>query len=170
MGPLIASGRPGSFFHAVFPVSGVPVSSPLKRRLQADLDDARRARDKARTLVLSTTLSEVRNREIDTGSEADDEAVTGVVAKAIKQRRDAAEQMRAGGREDLATKEEAEAELLAEYLPEGLGEDEVRAMIQEIVADGAEHMGAVMGRLMPRIRGRFDGSEANRLVREELAG
>lgn len=146
------------------------MSSPLKRRLQADLDAARRARDKARTLVLSTTLSEVRNREIDTGSEADDDDVTTVVSKAIKQRRDAAEQMRAGGREDLATKEESEAEVLADYLPEGLSDDEVRAMIREIVADGADAMGAVMGRLMPRIRGRFDGKEANRLVREELAG
>lgn len=146
------------------------MSSPLKRRLQADLDAARRARDKARTLVLSTTLSEIRNREIDTGAEIDDDGVIAVVSRAIKQRRDAAEQMRAGAREDLATKEEAEAELLQDYLPEGLSEDEVRAMIRELVAEGADGIGPVMGRLMPRLRGRFDGKEANRLVREEMSG
>lgn len=146
------------------------MSSPLKRRLQADLDAARRARDKARTLVLSTTLSEVKNREIDAGAEASDDDVVAVVTRAIKQRRDAAEQMRAGGREELASKEEGEARLLSDYLPEGLSEDEVRAMIREIVADGAAGMGPVMGRLMPRLRGRFDGKEANRIVREELEG
>ncbi|MBT8336616.1 MAG: GatB/YqeY domain-containing protein [Gemmatimonadetes bacterium] len=146
------------------------MTSSLKGRLQADLNDARRSRDKIRTLVLSMTLSEIRNREIDAGGELDDDGVIQAVTKAIKQRRDAAEQMRAGGREDLATKEEGEAELLAVYLPAGLSEDEVRAIIREIVAGGASAMGPVMGQLMPRLRGRFDGKEANRLVREELAG
>lgn len=146
------------------------MSSSLKSRLQTELNDARRARDKVRTLVLSTTLSEVRNHEIDTGHDATDDDVVRVVAKAIKQRRDAAEQMRSGDREDLATKEEAEAAVLADYLPEGLSEVEVRAMIDEIVAAGADGMGAVMGQLMPRLRGRFDGGAANRLVREILSG
>lgn len=143
---------------------------PLKRRLQTDLDDARRARDKARTLVLSTTLSEIRNQEIDTGNEADDDLVITVLTRALKQRRDSADQMRAGGREELAAKEESEAKLLSSYLPEGLAVEEVQAMIREIRADGVDDMGAMMGRLMPRIRGRFDGKEANRLVREALAG
>ena len=146
------------------------MSSPLKTRLQSDLNDARRARDKVRTLVLSTTLSEIRNHEIATGAEADDEAVIRVVSKGIKQRRDAAEQMRAGNREDLATKEEAESAVLAGYMPEGLSEDEVREMIRDIIATGAEGMGAVMGQLMPRLGGRFDGGAANRIVREELSG
>lgn len=140
----------------------------LKQRLQADLDDARRARDKPRTVLLSTTLSEVRNREIEVGTEADDDLVIAAVGRALKQRRDAAEQMRAGGRDDLADREDAEAELLAAYLPAPLGEDDVRAMIDEIRGEGVTEMGAMMGRLMPRIRGRFDGKEASRLVREAL--
>ena len=144
--------------------------SELKARLQQDLSQARKARDKARTLVLSTTLSEIRNKEIELGREATDEDVEAVVTKAIKQRRDAADQMRAGNREDLAQKEEAEAALLADYLPEQLDEAEVRAMIQEIVAGGTTAMGQVMGQLMPRIRGRFDGKAANVLVREALEG
>lgn len=146
------------------------MTAPLKQRLQSDLEQARRAREKNRTVLLSTTLSEVRNREIDDGREADDDLVIAVLTRALKQRRDAADQMRAGGREELAAKEEAEAEVLSTYLPDGLDPDEVRAMIAAIRADGVEVMGAVMGRLMPQIRGRFDGKEANRLVREALEG
>jgi hypothetical protein len=144
------------------------VSSTLKARLQADLNQARKARDRARTLVLSTTLSEVRNREIEIGAEASDDEVLRVIGRAIKQRKEAAEQMRAGGRPDRAEQEESEGELLSGYLPEPLAEGEVRAMVREITAGGVTQMGAVMGQLMPRLRGRFDGKEANRIVREEL--
>lgn len=144
------------------------MSSELKQRLQTDLNAARKDRDKDRTLVLSTALSEVRNKEIDSGGELDDDGVIQVISKAIKQRKDAAEQMRDAGRGELAANEEAQAEILQAYLPEQLTEDEVRAMVREAVAEGADQMGPLMGRLMPEIRGRFDGKEANRIVREEL--
>lgn len=142
--------------------------SDLKARIQADLNESRKAREKDRTLVLSTLLADLRNKEIETGGALDDDAVIQVVTKSIKQRKDAAEQMRAGGREELATGEETQATILQVYLPEGLSEDEVRAMVREIVEGGADQMGQVMGQLMPRIRGRFDGKEANRIVREEM--
>jgi uncharacterized protein YqeY len=145
------------------------VSDTLKARLQADLNQARRDRDKDRLGLLSMTLSEVKNREIELGGEADDEEVQSVVGRAIKRRREAAEQMRAGGREELAAREDAEALVLSAYLPPGLTEDEVRAMIREILDSGVEGIGPVMGRLSGRIKGRFDGKEANRLVREALA-
>lgn len=146
------------------------MSSDLKTRIQADLNSARKERDKLRTLVLSTVLSEIRNAEIDEGGELDDDGVVAVVSRAIKQRKDASEQMRSAGRDELADKEDAQAEVLDEYLPEGLDEDEVRAMVREIIDSGADQMGPIMGRLMPQIRGRFDGKEANRIVREELTG
>lgn len=144
--------------------------SELKSRLQSDLTLARKAREKTRTMVLSTTLSELRNREIEMGREVTDEDVVQLVGKAIKQRKDSAEQMRAGGRPELAEKEEAEVEILQAYLPAQMDADEVRAIIGKIVAGGADTMGAVMGQLIPRIRGRFDGKEANALVREALEG
>ena len=147
-----------------------PVASDLKLRVQNDLNAARKSRDKLRVLVLGTLLAEIRNKEIDTRVEVDDDAVIQVVSKAIKQRNDAAEQMRNAGREELAAKEEAQAEVLGEYLPEGLTEDEVRDIIREAIAAGADQMGPLMGSVMPQIRGRFDGKEANRIVREELAG
>ena len=144
------------------------MAETLKERIRADLNAARRAKDKLRTTVLTTVLSEIRNKEIEQGGEADDEAVIGVVTKAIKQRNEAAEQMRDAGREELAEKEEREAEILDAYTPESMSEDEVRTLVGEIIASGADNMGAVMGALMPQIKGRFDGKEANRIVREEL--
>jgi uncharacterized protein len=147
-----------------------PLAYPLKAQIQEALKKARKERDRLRILVFSTALSEIRNEEIQARGEADDELVTTVLTRAVKQRREAAEQMRQGGREELALKEEDEARILGEFLPAALEEDEVRAMIREILYSGAEELGAVMGQLMPRIKGRFDGKEANRLVREEMAG
>ncbi len=146
------------------------MSSELKGRIQADLNTARKERDKLRTLVLGTALSEIKNKEIDGRFEIDDEGVIQVLSKAIKQRKDASEQFRAAGRDELAVQEEAQAEVLGAYLPESMSEDDVRAIVREAVAGGADQMGAVMAVLMPRIRGRFDGKEANRIVREELTG
>lgn len=140
----------------------------LSERIRADLNAARRERDRLRTMVLTTLLSELRNKEIEIGGELDDAAVVQVVSTAIKRRREAAEQMRGGGRTDLAEKEEREAELLTAYLPPQLTEDEVRAMVREAIEAGADNIGAVMGRIAPRIKGRFEGREANRIVREEL--
>lgn len=140
----------------------------LKERLRTDLNDARRARDKVRTLVLSTTLAELRNREIEAGGALDDDGARMVVARAIKQRQDAAAQMEEGGRADLAAREREQEGVLRDYLPPELGADEVRAIVRELINGGAGHIGAVMGGLMPRIRGRFDGRAASAIVREEL--
>ncbi|HEX7242773.1 MAG TPA: GatB/YqeY domain-containing protein [Longimicrobiaceae bacterium] len=143
--------------------------SPLKERIRGDLNTARRDRDKLRTTVLTTLLSDLRNREIELGRELSDEEVLPVVNTSIKRRREAAEQMRGGGREELAAKEEQEAALLVDYLPPQLGEEEVRGFVREAVAGGARDVGAVMKAVMPRVKGQFDGKELNRIAREELA-
>lgn len=140
----------------------------LKDRVRADLNAARRERDKLRTTVLTTFLSEIRNREIELGREVGDEEVQALATMAIKRRREAAEQMRAGSREELAAKEEQEAVLLQQYLPPQLGEAEVRAMVREAIAAGASDLGGVMKAVSPRTRGRFEGRELNRIAREEL--
>lgn len=142
----------------------------LKERIRGDLNAARRDRDRLRTTVLTTFLSDIRNREIDLGRELNDEEVQAVATSAIKRRREAAEQMRGGGRPELAEKEDQEAVLLQGYLPAQLGEDEVRALIRDAIAGGAADLGSVMKQVMPRARGRFDGKELNRLVREGLGG
>jgi uncharacterized protein len=144
------------------------MATGLKEQLRDDLNVARRERDKLRTLVLGTTLSELKNREIELRREVTDEDVLDILTKSIKQRREAAEQIRAGGRAEMAEREEQEAVMLQAYLPPPLTEEEVRAIIGEIIAAGATAVGAVMGQLVPRIKGRYDSRDANRIVREVL--
>ena len=144
------------------------MSQELKSRLRSDLTSARKDRDKLRTLVLSTILADVHNREIELGAELTDDQTVKVLSRGIKQRKDAASQMRAAGRDELASEEEAQLTVLSEYLPEGMSEDEVRALVRAAIEDGVDQMGMLMGRIMPQIGGRFDGKEVNRIVREEL--
>jgi uncharacterized protein YqeY len=140
----------------------------LKEKIREDLNAARRDRDKLRTMLLSTTVSEIRNKEIELRRDLSDPEVVDVIQKAIKRRHEAAEQMRAGGRGELADKETQEAEQLSAYLPPQLSEERVRELVREAIAGGASNLGAVMGKIMPHIKGVFDGKEANRIVREEL--
>jgi uncharacterized protein len=140
----------------------------LSERLRADLNAARRSRDKLRTALLSMTISELRNVEIELGREATGAEVVDVVNRAVKRRREAADQMRAAARAELAEKEEEEARILTTYLPEQLTEEAVRALVRAAIAAGATNVGAVMAAVMPQLKGRFDGREANRIVREEL--
>jgi uncharacterized protein YqeY len=144
------------------------MAESLKSVIRNDLNNARKDRDKLKTTVYSTFLSEIRNREIELGSEATDDDVRALLITAIKRRREAVEQMRAGGRSELADKEERESELLKAYLPPELDEAEVRSMVTAAIAAGAADLGSVMKVVMPRVRGQFDGKELNRIVREEL--
>ena len=140
----------------------------LKDRLRDDLNAARKAREKLKTTVLSTFLAEIRNREIEIGGDAADAEVESLLGTAIKRRREAAEQMRAGGREELALKEDEEARLLQVYLPPQLEEAEVVAMVEAAIRNGASDLGSVMKAVMPGVKGRFEGKELNRIVRAAL--
>ncbi|MQA90970.1 MAG: GatB/YqeY domain-containing protein [Gemmatimonas sp.] len=144
------------------------MAETLKDQIRADLNAARKERDKLRTTLLSTFLSEVRNREIEMGGGAGDEEVQALLTTAIKRRREAADQMRSGNREDLATKEELEAVILQAYRPPPLDESEVRGLVRDAIAGGAADLGSVMKTVMPKVKGRFEGKELNRIVREEL--
>jgi hypothetical protein len=130
------------------------------------MNAARRRQDKDRARLLSTILADVRNREIEVGHELDDTEAVEVLARAVKMRNEAAEQM--ASRPELADKERAEVEALKEYLPPQLSEEEIRRMVVEAVDAGASNIGAVMGRVMPQLKGRADGREVNRIVREVL--
>jgi len=146
------------------------VPQSLAVEIRDALNQARKGRDKEATVLYSSILSDIRNREIETGGEADDALIREVIDRGVRQRREAAAQMRDGGREELAAKEEKEIELLSRFLPPPMEEDDVRDLVRRLRAEGVEQVGPMMGRLVPLIRGRFDGREANRIVREELAG
>ncbi len=134
--------------------------------------DAMRARDERRTSTLRMAMAAAHNRQIELGRTLTDEEVVEVLGRQVKQRRESVEQFRAGGRDERAEAEDAEAAILAEFLPEQLGEDELRAMVDEAVAQtGAtspSEMGKVMGALMPRTKGRADGKLVSDLVRQRL--
>jgi uncharacterized protein YqeY len=138
----------------------------LKDKIREDMNAARRRQDKDRARLLSTLLSDIRNREIEVGHELNDDEVVDVLARAVKLRNEAAEQM--ASRPELADKERREVEVLKEYMPPQLGEEEIRQIVMEVVEAGATNIGALMGRVMPRVKGRADGREVNRIAREVL--
>ena len=143
--------------------------SELLARLQGDLNTSRKAQDKSATLLLSTVLSEVKNRRIELRREPDDNEVVDVLRKAIKKRRESVEMYDKAARADLADKERAEAAALEQYLPAAVPEEELRAAVREAIAGGAKQIGAVMGKVLPQFKGRAEGGTINAIAREELA-
>lgn len=140
----------------------------LLATLQASTIGARKARDKDRTLVLTTVMADIKNHQIELQRELTDEDVTTVLRKAVKMRQDSVEQYGAGGREDLAAKEAAEIEVLKVFLPPEIDPAEIRVAVRAAIDGGADTMGPVMGQVMPQFRGRADGKLINQIVREEL--
>ena len=146
----------------------------LKTRLNDDVKTAMRARDKARLGVLRMTMAAIKQREVDERIELSDDDITAVIEKMIKQRRESVRQYRDGGREDLASVEEAEIEVLKVYLPEPLDEAAVGALIEEVIAaTGASSMadmGKVMGQIKARAQGRVDMGAVSARIRARLSG
>ena len=134
--------------------------------------DAMRARDQRRTSTLRMAMAAAHNREIEVGRPLTDDEVTEVLSRQVKQRRESVEQFRSGGREEMAANEEAEAEILAEFLPEQLSAAELEALVAQAVAEtGAtspSDMGRVMGAVMPHVKGRADGKAVSEAVRRRL--
>ncbi|HWC73005.1 MAG TPA: GatB/YqeY domain-containing protein [Gemmatimonadales bacterium] len=137
--------------------------------MRAAMNQARKQRDQARTLLLSTILSEVKNREIELNRPPTDDETVEVVRRGIKKRREAAEAYEKGGRAELANTEKAEIKALEEFLPAAVPPEEIRAAVREAIAGGAQDLGKVMGMVMPRFKGRADGKVINQIVREELS-
>ena len=144
--------------------------SALQARLQAELASSRKAQDKPGTLLIGTTLSEVKNRSIELKRDLADDDVIDVIRKGIKKRRESIEMFEKGGRQELADKERAEVAMLERYLPASVDPEEIRAAVKAAIAGGANNVGAVMGKVMPQFKGRADGSAINAVAREELAG
>ena len=146
----------------------------LKERIDADLKEAMRSKDELGTSVLRMLKSAVKYKEVEPGGHAlEDGGVLAVIQTLIKQRRDSVEQFRAGGRTDLADKEEKEIAKLQSYLPAQMSPDElraeVRAAIAQVGAKSPKDMGAVMKALLPKVQGRAEGKAVSEAVKAELA-
>ncbi len=152
------------------------VMSALKDRLRADLTTAIKARDELRSSTLRMVLTAITNAEV-AGKEArelSDEDVLGVLSSEAKRRREAATAFAEGGREEMAAKEAAEGEVIAEYLPTPLTEAEIAALVTAAVeqtgavGEGMRAMGKVMGVVTPQVKGRADGGAGAAEVRKQL--
>ncbi|MBF0292576.1 MAG: GatB/YqeY domain-containing protein [Nitrospinae bacterium] len=144
----------------------------IKEKLTEDMKTAMKAKDSARLSTIRMLNSVLKNREIDQRRELSDEEVVAAISTAVKQRRDSIEQFKAGGRQDLVEKEEAEVAILMAYLPQQLTEDEIRdivkAAIAETSATSGKDMGKVMKVIMPKTKGKADGGLVNKVVKELL--
>ena len=145
----------------------------LKERLQADTTAAMRSGDALRRDTLRMVQSSAYNLEKKNGKPLSDDELLAVVSREVKTRRESVEAFRKGGREDLASKEEAEIAILGEFMPEQLAEaDVVRLIDQAVAATGAaspRDLGKVMGWLAPHTRGKADGKLVSSLVAARLA-
>lgn len=160
----------------------------LKQQLQKDLNDSLKSGNQLKRLVLGMLMTSIKNRELakrqqlsktvrDTAelekqSQLTDEEIIGALAGEVKKRKEALEQFKAGGREELAQKEKSEMDILLAYLPEQLGEDVVRAevkkTISELGASSPKDMGKVISAIMAKLKGRADGGLVSKTVRELL--
>ena len=147
--------------------------SPLKNSLTEAMKDAMRAKEKFRLGVIRMALAEIKRVEVDERVDIDDARCLVIIDKMSKQRRDAANQFVGGGRQDLADNELAEVEVLKEFLPAQLTEDEIITLIDKAItsagASGPQGMGQVMGQLKPQVQGRADMQVISRLVKERLS-
>ncbi len=140
----------------------------IKDQLEEDIRNTMRARDRARLETLRFLKSQIQLTEKNNLKELDESGVTDVVAKQVKDRRESIEMFGQGGRADLVAKEEASLAILLEYMPEQLGDEEIETIARQAIADtgaaGPGDRGKVMGRIMPQVRGKADGSQVNAIV------
>jgi hypothetical protein len=145
----------------------------LKDRIKNDIKDAMRAKDTARRDTLRNIQTAIKQIEIDERRELSDSDVEAILMKYAKQREDAKAQFASANRDDLVAKESAELEIIKEYLPQPLSDDELKTVLEEIISEvGAtsmKDMGKVMGKAKAQIGSRADGGRINQVVKSILA-
>ncbi|MGZ4122289.1 MAG: GatB/YqeY domain-containing protein [Tumebacillaceae bacterium] len=144
----------------------------LTERLADDMKQAMKDKAKVRLSVIRMVRTSIKNAEIDQKTTLSDDEVIAVLNRELKQRRDSLQAFESAGRQDLVEEVKQEIEVLIDYLPAQMSEDEVRAIVKEVVAEtgatGKADMGKVMSALMPKVKGRADGKLVNTIVSQEL--
>jgi len=148
---------------------------PLIDQIQKDIVSAMKARGEQRLSTLRMVKTALKNKEIDKMAPLDDKESQQVLATLIKQRKDSVEQFTKGGRQEMADKEAAEIKLIETYLPKAAGEDEIQAGVRAAIAEMSpaptmKEMGNVMKVVMPKVKGRADGTAVSAAVRARLGG
>jgi len=146
----------------------------MKKQIQDDLKQAMKAGDSLKTGALRMLLAALTNKEKEKGEELADEQIQQVIATEAKKRKEAAEAFEKGGKREMAEQEKRELEILQAYLPEQMGEEEIRKLVKEAIAktgaSSPQDMGKVMAALMPQTKGKADGALVSQIVKEQLAG
>ena len=144
----------------------------IKEQITADMKAAMKAKDMARLGAIRLLMAAIKQKEVDERVVLDDAQITAVIAKLVKQRHDSIEQYTAANRLDLAEKEQLEIDVLSQYLPKPLSEEEILQMIDQAIADsglsGMAAMGKVMGMLKPKLTGRADMGRVSALIKQKL--
>ena len=145
----------------------------LKNQIQEAMKDAMRAKQKERLGAIRLILADVKRIEVDERIEVADDRLLAILDKMVKQRKDSIEQFVKAERQELADKEQFEIEVISEFLPSPLSEDELNALIQQAITEtGAEtmrDMGKVMGILKPQIQGRADAGKVSQQIKQKLS-
>ena len=148
------------------------MSMTLKTQLRDALTEALKSGEAQRKMTLRMALASIKNAEVEARGEVDEAKVLSLLQKEVKFRQETIEGAKQANRPDLITKAEVEIGILSEFLPQPITEEELRMLvkqaIQESGASSIDEIGQVMGVLMPNIRGKADGKEANQIVRELL--
>ena len=145
----------------------------LKEQLTADFKEAMKAHDDVRKNTISFARAAIKQVEVDTREELDDQAVIAILSKQVKMRKDALADFEKAGRADLADSYKAEIEVLEAYLPEQLSEEKILEVVKEVAASmgiegGKENMGKLMGPCMGKLKGLADGGVVRKVVQEFL--
>ena len=144
----------------------------LKERLNSDLKQAMKSGDNLRRSVIRLLLAAIKNAEIAKRADLEEGDILGIVAKESRQRQESIDAFKQGNRQDLVAKEEAELDILTEYLPQQMSREEIieatRQVIEEVGAQGPGDKGKVMPKLIAQLKGRADGREINAIVTELL--
>ena len=145
----------------------------LLEQLNQDMKQAMKNKDKETLGVIRMVKASLQNESIKLGKDilSEDEELT-ILSRELKQRKDSLQEFKSAGRNDLVEKLETEINILQEYMPKQLSNEELEAIvqktIQEVNATAKKDMGAVMSAIMPKVKGKADGSEINRLVQKHL--
>ena len=144
----------------------------LKQKLQEDLKSSMKNKDAIKKSVITLIRSSIKQYEVDNRVELQDDEIVDLIAKQLKQTRDSREEFAKAGRDDLVSKAEAEIEVLKEYLPQQLSEEELNEIvistISEVGSTSMKDMKKIMTSIMPKVKGRADGKLINELVKKNL--
>lgn len=145
----------------------------LLEEITQDMKKAMKSKEKDRMQVLRLLRSDLKKAKIDKRGDFTEEDAQQVINKAAKNRRESIESYKKGDRQDLVEEEQKELEVIEEYLPERMSDDEIKEIIDQVIeetgASGMQDMGKVMGTIMPKVRGKADGSKVQAIVRSKLA-